>query len=831
MLGAITRHAPELQHIAAGMHALLSGPRYVSHRDIESWQSKISDGALLRRILQSFADSSFPHEELSAKTRAHLELLTDVISGPRDRIKARNARFVADEVVRCRDFFDGVGKTPLTTEQRIASVIFEDRNLLVAAAGSGKTSTIVGKIGYALLTKQYAPDDILVLAFNNDAAGELDERINATHGAQLSEGVRIKAQTFHSFGLEIIAAATGKKPSLANLAEGRGPADNVFVVRLVRHCIRSDAAFLADWVTFRTVCFKPSRDPAEFESLESWNAFVRASGEYRNGQRGFLTLQGEMVKSQGELAIANWLYCQGVEDEYEHPYEYDTADVGHRQYRPDFYFPAIRTYLEHYALDKYGHPPAAFEPKYVESMKWKAQLHAEKATALITTTFGEFVSGELFPRLERKLRARGQPFAQRPITEVLKGLNKLQRANFSAFLRTAMKHAKSNEIDEATLLSRADSSPAPFRARVFVRILWKLMLAYEALLRQSGEIDFEDMVIQATKDVENNRYRHNFKLILIDECQDLSQERAKLIKALLTQVPDAKLFAVGDDWQSIYRFAGSDIDVFTRFANHFGVTATNYLTQTFRSNQGISDIAAAFVQKNPSQMRKRVESHDSTREGAVVVRGYSTIEEMNRACRGCLDEIAKLARPESRLSVFVLARYRMQRPEAIEEWQAQLPTLDISFRTAHSSKGLEADYVIVLGLHTGSYAFPSEINDDPLLRLVMPQAESFPNAEERRLFYVAMTRARHGVYLLGSRVSPSAFLKELVKDHRASRKVRFEREADTAVSGDGKMLTLIETCPECRKGTLRKQSGKFGEFLGCSNYPGCRYTRDVGKEN
>ncbi len=91
-------------------------------------------------------------------------------------------------------------------------------------------------------------------------------------------------------------------------------------------------------------------------------------------------------------------------------------------------------------------------------------------------------------------------------------------------------------------------------------------------------------------------------MILVDECQDMSQGRAKLIKALLVQAPECKLFAVGDDWQSIYRFAGADIDVFTHFSKHFGVTATNYLTRTFRSNQGISDVASRFIQKNPSQI-------------------------------------------------------------------------------------------------------------------------------------------------------------------------------------------------------------------------------------
>jgi DNA helicase-4 len=195
-----------------------------------------------------------------------------------------------------------------------------------------------------------------------------------------------------------------------------------------------------------------------------------------------------------------------------------------------------------------------------------------------------------------------------------------------------------------------------------------------------------------------------------------------------------------------------------------------------------------------------------------------------------LEEIARVVPPGEKASVFLLARYKFQRPEALDEWKTQFPVLNITFKTAHSSKGLEADYVIVLGLHTGSYAFPSEINDDPLLRLVMPQAESFRNAEERRLFYVAMTRARHGVYLLGSRHTSSAFLKELVNDNTIRFKVSDEQKpAETTVSGKGNAPTLIETCPECRQGTLCNRSGKFGKFFGCSNYPSCKYTRDLRK--
>ena len=830
LLTTIGRHEPELNQLAAGVLQLLAQPRYLAHRDLEVWRSTIASTGQpsLAHVLTLIGNPLLPRERASTEIGKRIGLIADVLSGTHDHVRAHNDRFVADEIVRHQAFFDSVEKTPLTSEQRIAAVVMEDRNLLVAAAGSGKTSTVVGKIGYALLTKQFAPADFLVLAFNNDAANELHERINEQLRALLPEGERIKAKTFHALGLEIIATAEGKKPSIANFAGGGEAADSAFIDQLIQQQMSADKAFAADWVTFRAVCFKAAKDPADFKSLDDWNDFVRANGEYRDDSRGFLTIQGEIVKSQGELAIANWLYIQGVDYEYERPYEHDTANLRYRQYRPDFYLPDIKTYLEHYALDKNGRPPAAFGSRYAESMQWKAQLHAERATALITTTFADFVSGELFSKLESMLTLRGQKFAPRPIDEVLTRLNEIQNADYASFLRTFLKHAKSNEVDEATLHARIDGNPQPYRARLFVRVFWKLLVAYEARLRENGEIDFEDMILRAAHDVTANRYKHDYKLILVDEFQDISQARAKLIKALLARAPDCKLFAVGDDWQSIYRFAGSDIDVFAHFARHFGVTATNYLTQTFRSNQGITDVAAGFIQRNPSQLKKRVQAQDPTCEGVVVVRRYGDREELVEECEASLEEIGKDLRLGSRASVFLLARYRHQRPERLDEWTTRFGSLDITFKTAHSSKGLQADFVVVLGLHTGRYAFPSEISDDPLLQLVMPQAESFPNAEERRLFYVAVTRARHRVYLLGGSYSRSAFLQELEEDASIRTILRYEKVASEATaSTHNKGSTALETCPQCGKGKVRKREGKFGPFMGCSNFPRCNYTRNV----
>ena len=215
LLASLDRVTPEVIQ-------LLARPQFLANRDVEIWKSTIAntEQTSLTPLLALVANPLLPREGASTESRKRIDLLIDVFSGPRAQVKARNQRFVADEIVRHKAFFDSVEKTPLTSEQRIACVVMEDRNLLVAAAGSGKTSTVVGKIGYALLTKKYAPSDFLVLAFNTSAAKELKERINDQLSVLLTEGERIKTRTFHALGMDIIAFARGKKPSIANFAGG-----------------------------------------------------------------------------------------------------------------------------------------------------------------------------------------------------------------------------------------------------------------------------------------------------------------------------------------------------------------------------------------------------------------------------------------------------------------------------------------------------------------------------------------------------------------------------------------------------------------------------------
>lgn len=824
LLQILKENSQAVRMLVDALEALLILPKYLAHRDVTQWfaghESSRNESVNVKAALSVLSNPYAPTNMLAPDLRTGMAKLLDIFSGNSDLIKKRNNGFVESEILAHNTFFDLVEKTPLTKEQRVASIVMEDRNLLVAAAGSGKTSTVVGKIGYVLLKKLVMPDEILVLAFNNNAARELEERIQERLGPLLGEH-QIKVKTFHALGLEVIAETTGKKPSIANFASGGEVVDGRLISDLVASLRGSDIVFSTQWVLFMFLCRRPAKNPAEFESMQEWQSYVKETGDYQNGKLGYLTLNGELVKSQGELAIANWLFMNGVEYEYERPYQYETADRKYRQYKPDFYFPEIDCYLEHYALDVHGNPPKAFGEKYRDSMVWKRHLHADKGTDVFETTFAEFISGELFDKLQRELTQRGIKLKPRSQDEIIKCLNQPKLSTeLSSLLRTFIKHAKSNELDQATLASRASAMPQPYRAKLFAAIASKVMAAYEKKLQEIGDVDFEDLIVDAARHAASDEFNHQYKLILVDEFQDISRARAKLLLSLLNKAPDCKLFAVGDDWQSIYRFAGSDIAIFTGFQSIFGYTATNYLSQTFRSNQGIADVAASFVQRNPSQVKKTVRATDKTTDNVVVIRQYARLQEMEGLIEAALTEIAEVNSAKKLAKVFILGRYRHQSPDKLTYWWKQFAaSLDIEFKTIHSSKGLQADYVILIGLHAGKNAFPSEIADDPLLQMVMPTPETFPHSEERRLFYVALTRAKHRVYLLGGKHTPSCFLTELQGGVVL-------KPTSYGASSPSKAIQGGERCPRCAVGYLRKRKGKYGHFLGCSEYPVCGYTRD-----
>jgi DNA helicase-4 len=308
-------------------------------------------------------------------------------------------------------------------------------------------------------------------------------------------------------------------------------------------------------------------------------------------------------------------------------------------------------------------------------------------------------------------------------------------------------------------------------------------------------------------------YRSPFSYILVDEFQDISAGRARLLKALLDQSATARLFAVGDDWQAIYRFAGSDIAIMREFEDRFGCSERTDLETTFRCVDRLADTATKFVVQNPTQMRKKVTS--ITRSDGPCVHVGLPGEQGSDLLREALAMITTEAEATGDgATVLLLGRYRHTKPKNFAELARQHANLQIDFKTVHRSKGLEADYVIVAGMCSGKYGFPTEIGDDPILDIVLAAPEGHPNAEERRLFYVALTRARRKVFLLAEGGEVSPFVRELLG-----------MTNDVTVFGRPSERDI--PCPICVTGRLERRIGRRGTFYGCSNGPHCDYKQSA----
>lgn len=724
-----------------------------------------------------------------------------------------NAQHLARQKIARKDSFATVEKNPLTDEQIHACVCMDDAVMVVAAAGSGKTSTMVAKTGYALHEGLAAPEQILLLAFNRATADEVGQRI-----AEQLKGVpqveKVRSNTFHAFGIDVIAKATGKKPSLAPWVDPSNPGADVREVGdIIRMLSEQDKTFKRDWDLFRTVY---ARDVGKWGQPDEPEA-------YANGVRGFRTARGEVVKSKEERTIADWLFYNGVSYEYERPYEHETADHQYRQYFPDFYYPDAKLYHEHFALNEKGQAPKHFQD-YLSGVRWKRQLHARMGTALFETTSHGLLTGDAIPALEQALIERGVQPAFDPSKEVT-GLPPVHEQDLARSFRVFQQHVKNNGLTHQDLLAALQAQSKDgfgARLRMYLSIYERIAAEWEKRLQRGNFIDFEDMLILAAGHLESGAYKSPYTLILADEFQDSSRARIRLLKALSNQSdPPAHLCVVGDDWQGINRFAGSDITVMTEFEKTFDNATRLSLSTTFRCPQDLCDVSSQFVQANPAQIKKKVKTTNPLTKTPMLAYGFANQDSIAGYVEKQLGHMHQLAvegkvtpAKGSHITVMLLGRYRDDKPTALESWQRRFgDKLKIEFRTAHGSKGLEAEYVFVLNVVEGTRGFPSQIQDDPALQLAMPAPDPFPFAEERRLFYVAMTRARKQVRLYTTLGQPSRFLVELAKKEH----IRIE-----PIDGEA-----LEPCPECGRGVLQLRSGPYGDFHGCSRFPACTFKRKV----
>ncbi len=300
----------------------------------------------------------------------------------------------------------------------------------------------------------------------------------------------------------------------------------------------------------------------------------------------------------------------------------------------------------------------------------------------------------------------------------------------------------------------------------FLIIVLNIYLKYENYLKENKEIDFDDMIIKATKIVEKKGIKQNYKYIIIDEYQDTSKIRFNLINEIIKK-KNSNLMVVGDDYQSIYKFTGCDISLFLKFKTFFNKAKILKIKNTYRNSQELIDVAGSFIMKNKYQIKKKLKSSKRLDKPIKIIY-YNNIrkcfiETINKICRKNNKTIFILGRNNKDINVLLNNKIKLENDNLI---YLDNKNIKMKYLTVHKSKGLEAENVIIINLEDKLLGFPNKIEDSRLLRYVTKNKEKYIYSEERRLFYVALTRTKNNVYLLVPKKNESIFVKELKKDYK-----------------------------------------------------------------
>ena len=680
-------------------------------------------------------------------------------------IKRHNEQVIQNILDTYKDFFDHCLKYPLDRQQRRSIVSEEDNCLVVSSAGSGKTSSIVGKVRYLIDIKHINPQRILLISYTNKAAAELTERMNIAG---------LRGYTFHKLAIDIIGQATGQKPSICDNT------DALFVK--IYHSLLKDEDFKKSAIEY-FVDYQVQETDWEHRKNERRQQLSEQKGVRLKAQ--FPDMDGETVyvRSEQEQKICFVLSSLGVKFRYEEPYEHVLADEMHSQYKPDFsiYFEqngeTKRIYLEHFGVDEHGLVPTWFakdkgityeeaNQKYNDGITWKKAAHEKFGTILLTSSSADFRYSDIRRTLKTSLERAGVPVQEKTDAELYDRIlppNSKQEKAFIRLVATFVTLIKSSCKSIQEVLNQANRAGDERSTFIIKKIFRPVYERYMEELKNSNQIDFTDAILQATE-ICRSSHLVNYEYIIVDEFQDISVDRYNFLKVLREGNPPAKLYCVGDDWQSIYRFSGSDMALFNRFSDYFGYTEINKIETTYRFGEPLVSLSSQFIQQNKAQLRKDIHPFNPQAKTELQFCAY----ERNDYCNVIEQLVGSIPTDKS---LFLLGRYSFDdyylsfRYKSVKEgnrFYYFIGNRKIEFLTVHKSKGLEADYVIILQCNKDTYGFPSMVSDDPVLNYVLTQSDQYPYGEERRLFYVAITRAKIKTFVLYDRRFPSVFVDEFL---------------------------------------------------------------------
>lgn len=810
------------------------------HLDITALSGQYIDE---RTVIQLQEDYRVLYSEIEKLTddqivdNSRIESFKHINSNIHNWKKEQNENFLKSEANAMESFFADIDGKSLDEQQQIAVMTNEENTLVLAGAGSGKTLTISAKVKYLVERLGVHPEEILLISFTKASAEEMTERI------QEKLGIPITAMTFHKLGLEIITSLEEARPEILD-DELINTINRYFSLNVV-----ANNKVLQDIVKFYSMYLAVPKDPEKFKTLgefkedQSSNNLETLRSKIENSEaklkQDYRTLQLERVKSLEEVMIANFLYLNGILYRYEDTYPYKT-DKYRKVYKPDFYLPEYGIYIEHFGITRNYRTPwlsKIEEKKYIEGILWKRKIHEKNFTPLIETYSYFNKEGTLLTELEQRLKKRGVQFRNvdmRNIYEQLamKEKEEQQFKELKKLIATFITLFKSNGFTENDLICMEEavfSVKFPFlleRTSLFLSIVKPIYQLYQENLKKQYAIDFNDMVNNATQLLTAHKPSFiKYKYIIIDEFQDISMGRYRLVKAI-KDLNSAKVMAVGDDWQSVYRFSGSDLELFIHFEKYFGYTEILRIERTYRNSQQLINTVAKFVMSNPRQLKKNLIS-SKTLSRPVEIYGYAT--DVMGAFSKAVDKIVSEYGEKAEIMIvgrnnadfkYLFANDSEKQFTYSERGHSlkskKHPNVKFHLLTAHRSKGLEAENVIVINLRNHLIGFPNKIADDPLLSLVLTDADQYLYAEERRTFYVALTRTKNKTFLIAPQYETSVFVEELVRNHGIPFNLVTNEEP----------IRNNPKCPHCSTGhlILRTNAKDNSYFLGCTNYPSCAQT-------
>ena len=894
----MTSEHQQLVEFYRELKELLNSDKYLAVSDYKGIGHKYADiynfflGQKRAKTLAFYCQQNDLQEKWVEKFLAFYEDFEDLKTIPAS-VEKHNKAYVTSHLKSEKEYLDTILKKidpviNLDDEQRHVVLSDEDYTLVIAGAGAGKTTTVAAKVRYLVEKKGIKPEQILVISFTNKAVGELRDKINK------GLGIPCPVTTFHSTGYAILR----KKE-----AAGKNIVDGGFMFNVINNYLKGNILEQPELVDKLILFFGSYFDaPYEGDDLNTFFNYISKAdfstlkgnmSEYteeiinkRTGNK--ISIAHETLRSAQEVSIANFLYLNSIDYRYEKPYQFNIIRA-HKPYTPDFTLKQGDkiAYLEHFGITEDGRNnryTAEQLKKYKAAINDKVILHRKHNTDLIYT-FSSYNDGRpMLEHLKEQLIEHGFVLNQRSSQEVFEKIVNTEENKYILklvkLICTFIQNFKTNgyTIDK---FYEWESQTTNERTRLFLDVCQQCYLEYAKRLKEKRAVDFEDMINESARILNQQLISGktlDFKYIIVDEYQDISRQRFDLTKAL-SQICDAKIIAVGDDWQSIYAYAGSDITLFTKFKDSMGYGQELKITRTYRNAQEVIDIAGGFIQKNDSQLKKALVSPKHIQDPVVIESYTEDVDRTQTKGKGgkyymigktVEDIVATILEENPKSSILLLGRYGFdaynlsRSADFIYDEKTggvkskKFPGVRLEFMTVHRAKGLGFDNVIIINARNELYGFPSQIQEDPVLKYVVKDDFSIEYAEERRLFYVALTRTKNRVYIVAPEQHPSKFVTELISDFKNVKVKGKINEVDDANPANIKRCPIcgyplqlrykphyglklwlcsnepeicdfmtndlrggelsILKCDRCQDGYLIVKEGKLGPFLGCTNY-------------